>query len=162
MKNFQNKARIIKAGTALRTIAFAGLVLWAFTIVTLLGNAIVLPLILKQKFPFEVSLVLPVPKLVFAFMANLKIFRFFNRLKNGCLFDAQTVGNVDAAGTWWLMMWLYQLVWLTLQQSLYADKFDWSHVPIDWGWLFAGLTLKLFAWLFREAQELQEEQELTV
>jgi hypothetical protein len=161
MKIFENKARIIKASTVLRTIAFAGLVVWAFTIVTLLGNAIVLPLILKQHFPFKISSFLPVPTLMFAFMANLKIFHFFNRLKNGYFFDAQTVGNLDAAGTWWLMMWLYQIAWLTLQQNL-ADKFDLSHFPIDWGWLFAGLTLKLFAWLFREAQELQEEQELTV
>jgi len=161
MKNFQNKARIIKASTALRTIAFAGLVIWAFTIVVLLGTAIVLPLIWKQQFHSSVSLFLPVPTLLFAFMANLKIFRFFNRLKNGCFFDAQTVGNLDAAGTWWLMMWLYQLVWLMVQQSL-ADKLDVSRLPVDWGWLFAGLTLKLFAWLFREAQGLQEEQELTV
>jgi hypothetical protein len=28
--------------------------------------------------------------------------------------------------------------------------------------LFAALTLKFVAWFFREAQELQEEQELTV
>lgn len=162
MKNIQNQARIIKASTALRTIAFAGLVLWAFTIVTLLGNAIVPPLIWKQHFHFSLSLFLPLPTLLFTFLANLNIFRFFNRLKNGCFFDAQTVGNLDAAGTWWLMMWLYQIVWLVLKQSLHADKVDWSQVPIDWGWLFAGLTLKLFAWLFREAQELQEEQELTV
>jgi len=161
MKNFQNKVRIIKVSTALRTIAFAGLVIWVFTIVTLLGNAILPPLIWKQHFHFSVSLFLPLPTLLFTFMANLKIFRFFNRLKNGCLFDAQTVDNLDAAGTWWLMMWLYQLVWLTVQQNL-ADKFDLSHFPIDWGWLFAGLALKIFAWLFREAQELQEEQELTV
>ncbi len=161
MKNFQNKAKIIKVSSALRTIAFIGLVMWAFTIATLLGNAIIPPLIWKQ-FPFSISLFLPVPALLFVFMTNLKIFRFFNRLKNGCLFDVQTVGNLNDAGTYWLLMWLYQIVWLALRQGLYADKFDVSHISPDLGSLFAGLTLKFVAWLLKEAQELQEEQELTV
>ena len=161
MKNFQNKAKIIKVSAALQTIAFFGLVMWAFTIAGLLGNAIIPPLIWKQ-FSFSLSLFLPVPALVFLFMANLKIFRFFNRLKNGHLFDAQTVENLNAAATWLLLMWLYKIVWLLLRQGLYADNFDLSLVPLDWGTLFAGLTLKFVAWFFREAQELQEEQELTV
>jgi len=160
MKNFQNKTKIIKVSTALRTIAFAGLVISAFTIAVLLGNAIIPPLIWKQ-FPFSISPFL-MPMLLFAFMANLKIFRFLNRLKNGYLFDAQTVGNLNAAGTWMIMMWLYQIVYFALSQSLYADNFDLRHLSPDLGSLFAALTLKFFAWLFREAQDLQEEQELTV
>jgi hypothetical protein len=60
------------------------------------------------------------------------------------------------------MMWLYEIVWLVTQQSLYADQFDLSRVSFNFELLFAALILKFFAWLLREAQELQEEQELTV
>ena len=161
MKNFQNKAKIIKVSTALRTIAFIGLVLWVFTIATLLFNALILPLIYKP-FSFSATLFLPVPALLMVFMTNLKIFRFFNRLKHGYLFDQETVENLNSAGTYWLLMWLYQIVWLALQQGLYADRFDASRIHADLGSLFAGLTLKFVAWLLKEAQELQEEQELTV
>jgi hypothetical protein len=167
MKNFQNKAKIIKVSTALRTIAFAGLVMWAFTIAVVLGNAILLPLFYPKHFTFLLKDFTPVPMFVFAFIANLKIFRFFNRLKNGCFFDAQTVGNLNSAGTWLLMMWLYEKVTVVLGQTLnadppWSDSINYSHFPLDLSMLFAALTLKFFAWLFREAQELQEEQELTV
>jgi hypothetical protein len=65
------------------------------------------------------------------------------------------------------MMWLYEVVYCALGQTLCADPLwsnpvDFSHFPPDLGGLFGALILKFFAWLFREAQELQEEQELTV
>jgi hypothetical protein len=125
------------------------------------------PLIWKQHFTFLFKDFTPIPMFVFAFIANLKIFRFFNRLKDCCLFDAQTVGNLNSAGTWLLMMWLYEKVYCVLGQTLnaappWSDSINYSHFPLDLSMLFAALTLKFFAWLFHEAQELQEEQELTV
>jgi hypothetical protein len=167
MKNFQNKAKIVKVSKVLRVIAFVGLVLWALVTVGLFGNAILPPLIWKQDFTFLFKDFTPIPMFVFAFIANLKIFHFFNRLKNGYFFDARTVGNLNAAGTWMLMMWLYERVYCVLGQTLnadppWSDSINYSHFSLDLSMLFAALTSKFFAWLFREAQELQEEQELTV
>jgi hypothetical protein len=100
---------------------------------------------------------------VFALLAFYKLFRFFDRLRLGNFFDAQTVGNLNSAGTWWLAMWFLGTIRWFIMQSLYFEKFDWSQFHSDrWGWLFAGLALKFVAWLLKEAQELQEEQELTV
>jgi hypothetical protein len=97
-------------------------------------------------------------------MTNLKIFRFLDRLKSGCFFDAQTVGNLNAAATWWLVLWIYEVLFYVLMQQpwKYPHDFSLCHFPPDVGGLFAALTLKFVAWFFREAQELQEEQELTV
>jgi hypothetical protein len=92
-----------------------------------------------------------------ALVVNLKLFRFFDRLKNGHLFDAQTVGNLDAAGKWWIALWFYQGLFYGLGQEYFQLKMVW-----DSGGLFAGLILVFVAWLLKEAQELQEEQELTV
>ncbi len=166
MKNFQNKAKIIKVSRVLRIIAFAGLILWAFVTLVILANAI-LPPQFSRQFTFLIKNFAPIPMLAFAFIANLEIFRFFNRLKNGFFFDAQTVGSLNSAGTWLLMMWLFEKVAVVLGQTLNADP-PWSNsihfnqFPLDLSLLFAALTLKFFTWLFREAQELQEEQELTV
>jgi Protein of unknown function (DUF2975) len=166
MKNFQNKAKIVKVSTVLRILAFTGLILMALGTVVAFVNAILPPLFSKQ-FTFLFKDFTPIPMCAFAFLTNLKLFRFFDRLKKGFFFDEQTVGNLNAAGTWWLMMWLYGNVYSALGQTLnadppWSDSINYSHFPADLSTLFAALTLKFFAWLFHEAQELQEEQELTV
>jgi hypothetical protein len=162
MKNFQNKAKIIKVSKILRNIAFAGLVLWGIMIPVSL--AVPLPLLFVKGLSFSLAQFLIIPMFGFAFMTNLKIFRFFDRLKNGCFFDAQTVGNLNAAANWWLVLWLYEVAFYFLMQQPWKNPHDFSfyHFPPDVGGLFAALTLKFVAWFFREAQELQEEQELTV
>jgi hypothetical protein len=161
MKNFQNRTKIIKVSAALRTLTFILLMMTVLGSVACLVSAVYTPLILKQ--PLYLSLFLPLPDCVFALLAFYGLFRFFQRLQQGFLFDAQTVGSLNAAGTWWLLMWFYGIIRWGIMQSLYADKFDWSKFHTDsWGWLFAGLALKFVAWLLKEAQELQEEQELTV
>jgi hypothetical protein len=162
MKNFQNKAKIIKVSKILRNIAFAGLVLWGIMIPVSLAAP--LPLLFVKGLSFPLTQFLIIPMFGFAFMTNLKIFRFFDRLKNGCFFDAQTVGNLNAAANWWLVLWLYEVAFYFLMQQPWKNPHDFSfyHFPPDTGGLFAALTLKFVAWFFREAQELQEEQELTV
>jgi len=158
MKNFQNKAKIIKVSQILRNIAFAGLVLWGIMI------PVSLPLLFVKGLSFSLTQFLIIPMFGFAFMTNLKIFRFLDRLKNGCFFDAQTVGYLNAAASWWLMLWLYEVVQYVLMQHPWNNPHDFSlyHFPPDVGGLFAALILKFVAWFFREAQNLQEEQELTV
>src|ERR1700685_4617922 len=112
MKNFQNKAKIIRGGKILRNIAFAGLVLWGIMVPMSFALAILTPILLQnnQKFYFDhaflFAMFLAVPVYFFAFLTNLKIFRFFDRLKSGCFFDAQTVGNLNAAANWWLVLWI--------------------------------------------------------
>jgi hypothetical protein len=93
----------------------------------------------------------------FGFIVNLKLFRFFDRLKDGHLFDAPTVGNLDAAGKWWIALWLYEGLFFVIGNQFFQSKMAWNS-----GGLFVGLTLIFVAWLLKEAQELQEEQELTV
>jgi len=90
-------------------------------------------------------------------VVNLKLFRFFDRLKSGYLFDAKTVSNLDAAGKWWIVLWIFEGVFYQIGNEVFQMKAVW-----DSGGLFAGLTLIFVAWLLKEAQELQEEQELTV
>jgi hypothetical protein len=163
MKNFQNKAKIIKVSKILRNIAFAGLVVLGILIPISLITAVLTPLLLK-KLPTDTTQILIIPTFIIAFITNLKILRFFDRLKLGCFFDAQTVGYLNAAANWWLALWIYEVVFYILMQQPWNNPHDFSlyHFPPDVGGLFAALTLKFVAWFFREAQELQEEQALTV
>jgi hypothetical protein len=163
MKNFQNKTKIIKVSAILRNIAFAGLIVFGLLIPISLVTAI-LPPFLSKQISFSLVQFLVIPMYIFFFITNLKIFRFFDRLKNGCFFDAQTVGNLNAAANWWLLLWLYEVAFYVLIQQPWKNPHDFSfyHFPPDVGGLFAALTLKFVAWFFREAQELQAEQELTV
>ena len=166
MKNFQNKAKIVKVSKVLRNIAFAGLVVWVLIIpASFLSAIFVASHVSKpQLLGLSVTQFLVIPIFVFAFITNLKIFRFFDRLKHGFLFDAQTVGNLNAAANWWLVLWAWEVGFFVLMQQPWNNLHDFSlfRFPPDTGGLFAALTLKFVAWFFREAQELQEEQELTV
>jgi hypothetical protein len=157
MKNFQNKAKIIKVSKVIRHILFAGLVLW-------IGVGI--PMVLVQavhlwyKDDNAATLYLQggiIGLLILCFIVNLRLFRFFDRLKNGCLFDAQTVGNLDAAGKWWVVLWLSEVLYYEIGHGVFQISDAWN-----FSGLFAGLVLIFTAWLLTEAQELQTEQELTV
>src|SRR5208283_3297971 len=103
MKNFQNKAKIVKVSKIIRHILFAGLVLW-------IGIGIPVALLqavnLWNKIGNAATMYLQggaILMLILSFIVNLKLFRFFDRLKNGNLFDAQTIGYLDAAGKWWVL-----------------------------------------------------------
>ncbi len=157
MKNFQNKAKIIKVSKVIRHVLFAGLVLW-------IGIGIPLALLqavnLWNKIGSPATLYLQggaMQMVVLSFIVNLKLFRFFDRLKNGNLFDAQTVGNLNAAGKWWILASIVEGLYYWGGLEFFKIGQGWSS-----GGLFAGLTLIFVAWLLKEAQELQEEQELTV
>ncbi|HAO79976.1 MAG TPA: hypothetical protein DCQ92_13600 [Verrucomicrobia subdivision 3 bacterium] len=157
MKNFQNKAKIIKVSKIIRHILFAGLVLWiGIGIPTVLLQAVKL----WNQIGNSATLYLQggvAILLALSFVVNLKLFRFFDRLKNGYLFDAKTVGNLDAAGKWWIVLWLFEVLFYEIGHGVFQISDAWNS-----GGLFAGLTLIFVAWLLKEAQELQEEQELTV
>ena len=162
MKNFQNKAKIIKVSKILQAIAFAGLILWGISIIASVVTGILTPL-LVPNLGFSTAHLLEIPLFVFVFITNLKVLRFLDRLKSGCFFDSQTVGYLNTAANWWLLVWLYEVMQYVLMQQPWNNLHDFSlhHFPPDAGGLFAALTLKFVAWFFREAQELQEEQDLT-
>lgn len=96
------------------------------------------------------------------FIINLNFFRFFDRLKDGHLFDSQTVGNLKSAGKWWLGLWSFTVMTTIIFSRIYPEKHFSIDDICDLSDLFAGLFVIFTAWLLREAQEIQEEQELTV
>jgi hypothetical protein len=160
MKNFQNKAKIVKISKVIRHILFAGLVLWTAAIPAFLA-ALLIPIISLPKEKIHSSMTYTMCGMVLlaslGLIVNLKLFRFFDRLKNGYLFDAQTVGNLGSAGKWWIVLWIFEGLFYQIGNELFQLKMVW-----DSGGLFSGLILIFVAWLLKEAQELQEEQELTV
>jgi hypothetical protein len=159
MKNFQNKAKIIKVSKILRAILKTGLVLWIISMPVALGGFFI-PIIFHTNTATDAETYKTIGNLLimpFAFTVNLYLFKFFDRLKNGHLFDAQTVGNLDSAGKWWIVLWLFEGLFSQIGNEVFQMKAVW-----DSGGLFAGLVLIFVAWLLKEAQELQEEQELTV
>jgi hypothetical protein len=157
MKNYQNKTKIIKVSKIIRSILFAGLVLWIIAMPLALA-AFLIPLILHTNTHtaienYKNSLTMP-----FVFAANLYFFKFFNRLKNGCLFDAQTIGYLEAAGKWLIALGLFQALFAIVAGLMMHSQ----NVTVSGEGIFSGLVTIFTAWLFREGQELQEEQELTV
>jgi hypothetical protein len=188
MKNFQNKTNIVRVSKIVRNILFAGLVLWIITIPVVLFPAAVSLWSRLGVTPGSRYMQCALPLLmVFCLIINLKLFRFFDRLKNGHLFDAQTVGNLDGAGRWWVALWFFEILFyaigheffqttnaphfgggysagstLSLFHGIGHEIFQMPSTADFSGSLFAGLTLIFVAWLLKEAQELQEEQALTV
>jgi uncharacterized membrane protein YbhN (UPF0104 family) len=156
MKNFQNKAKIVKVGKIIRNILFAGLAVWMIMI-----PVVLLPIILTKNsrlLPVSLYLQCGAPiVMVLGLVINLKLFRFFDRLQNGHLFDAQTVGCLDTAGKWWVAAGLFEVLFYQIGHAIFQITNAWNFSN-----LFAGLTLIFVAWLLKEAQELQEEQALTV
>src|SRR5579872_3932754 len=108
MKNFQNKSKIIKVSKVIRHILFAGVVLGAINIlVALIGIASQTPVVTGPiSLGLQGSLVF---MMVCTFMAILQLFRFSDRLQNGFLFDARSVGHLAAAGRWLIMGWFFKI-----------------------------------------------------
>ena len=158
MKNFQNKTKIVKVSKIIRAILFAGVVLWVIVIpVVLLQTILVAPVVSGMaRWNLQCSFL---AMMVFQLIVNLRLFRFFDRLKNGYLFDALTVGHLMAAGQWCIVLWLYEVLNAAIRREVLSDSTGWMWNPSV---LFAGLILIFFAWLLKEAQGLQEEHELTV
>jgi len=164
MNNFQNKTKIIKVSKLLRVILSVGLFLWMLAAICFF-TAIVIPIAILPAVRAGVHLDPPktywlcgaILCAALAFVVNLKLFAFFGRLKDGHLFDAQTVGSLDAAGKWWITFWILEGLFYQIGHVIFQIANGWN-----FGGLFAGLALIFVAWLLKEAQELQEEQELTV
>ena len=168
LNNFQNKEKIIKTSKSIRSYLLFGLLLWTAAILAFLV-LFLLPIFNPPAVPpkghisFDLSQLLyirgsMIPFASFGFIVNLQLFRFFDRLKDGYFFDAQTIVHLSNAGRWWVAFSI-------LDSFIYVigDKF-FQVTTMSWGAgnVLAGMALIFVAWLLKEAQGLQEEQELTV
>jgi len=156
MKNFQNKANIIKVSRQLRAVARLAILLWALGILVFL---LVLSTGLRNGGNVRTIYLASggVTEMGLAIIISRHFFRFFDRLNKGELFDATTVGCLYAAGRWWLGYWVVDWLFAFVGNGWVGTKMDYS-----FGQLFASLTVIFVAWLLKEAQELQTEQSLTV
>jgi hypothetical protein len=94
-----------------------------------------------------------------AFLVTLNFFRLFTRLKDGHLFDGQTIGHLERAGKWWIALGIAEIVYQLFESYLSSP----NHMQINTGdGIFGGLVIIFIAWVLREGQKLKEEQELTV
>ena len=91
-------------------------------------------------------------------MVTLNFFRFFTRLKDGRLFDAPTVRYLETAGKWWIVLGVVQILTGLGEVYLFSPR----GFTVSGDGIVAGLIVFFVAWFLGEAQELQEEQELTV
>jgi hypothetical protein len=150
--------RIKTVSKILRACLFAGLIVQTAGMV---ASVIIVPLVvmnvgLRSHITFQNGSALA--SLPFGFMVTLNFFRFFDRLKNGRLFDSQTVRYLEIAGKWWIILGIVQIIMGAFEAYLYSP----TNINVSGNSIVAGLTIFFVAWLLREAQELQEEQELTV
>lgn len=151
------KNRIKATSRVLRTVLFAALIV---QIIGIVGLFIAIPAAIFDRFKSEIVFtnlgscaIMP-----FSFMVTLSFFRFFNRLKDGHLFDAQTVSYLEMAGKWWILLGIAQAVFQALQAYLFHPR----NINVSGSGIVAGLIIFFIGWVLREAQELKEEQELTV
>jgi hypothetical protein len=140
---------------------FLGLVI--LQIVLIVVGVIAVPLLLLHGQPLKsqatfkngYSLLL----LPFALMVTLNFLRLFSRLKEGHLFEAQTIKLLETAGKWWIALGALDLTFQFWEGFIYSRN---SFAVTGGQGIFAGLVIFFIAWVLREAQELKEEQALTV
>ena len=121
---------------------------------------------------------------LFGFMVVLNFFRLFTRLRDGHLFEGETIQYLEQAGKWWIALGTAEIIYQSLQVFIFpphnmninmsllalsivrsapADLGSSNNVNITGGGaIFAGLVVFFIAWVLREGQKLKEEQELTV
>jgi hypothetical protein len=149
--------RIKAVSNVLRNILFAGLVLQVFGILIFFVVALTgtLTKIKSQNVFVTCSALAALP---FLFMVTLNFYRFFGHLKEGRLFDSQTVKCLGTAGKWWIVLGIIQIIFRSLEAYIFSPR----NIILSGDGIGAGLIVIFIAWLFREANELKEEQELTV
>lgn len=100
-------------------------------------------------------------------IASINLWIFFSRLKAGHIFDALTVRRLSTAGKCMLAGAVYVYIFDFLPLLLEIPTTNgWVELGDATGSLVGNLTgaiaIILVAWLLREGQTLEEEQELTV
>lgn len=151
--------RIKSASTILRAIMLAGLIVEGAAVtagVFALLITMLHPPALRSHIVFlncGISILSAI-----ALMVTLNFFRLFTRLKNGDLFEGQTIDYLEVAGKWWIALGIAQVIYQAVKVCVFpADK-----VNIGADGIFCGLLVCFIAWVLREGQKLKEDQELTV
>jgi len=164
MKNIQNRAKIMKVSKVIHAILFAGLILWGMGILGSLIMAVIAPFVSRNNpyWPDQLLFVRVFVSMTLCFVVNLNFLRFFGRLKEGKLFDLPMAENLKSAGKSWLGLWLFTVLTAAINCHQQPEMKITIDDLCDFSDLFAGSFVIIIAWLLKEAQELQEEQELTV
>lgn len=157
MKNFQNKEKIMKVSRQLCGVARVGLFFWGAGLVMFLVQTVAALLTHNWNAPEIYILCGGIVEMPLAIMVTLNFLWFFNRLKEGELFDGNTVGYLETAGKWWMGYWLADFAFCVIGFKWFGTKME-----VSFGQLFTSLIVIFVAWLLKEAQELHEEQALTV
>ncbi len=160
MKNFENKTKIKKVGKDLRDVIGLFLI-----IIVLAGVPLIVQDVVKGYREGGWTLFHAISDLVVFPVYSIflfQLFRFFGRVAKGYLFDAQTVAKLDAAGRWLIAYWFCKSLYVIIATACYPGVMDSQVNNFSLSELLLGFGLILTAWLFREAQELQDEQKLTV
>src|SRR5580693_9271736 len=157
MKNYQNKAKIFRVSKILRVVLSVGLFLWAFAGICIFTGIVIPILILPavraglqldpQKTYWLCNMLLCAS---LGFVVNLKLFRFFSRLKDGHLFDAQTIEHLESAGRWLIALGFFQALFAIIEGWVTHSQ----NITFSGEGIFSGWVLIFTAWLFREGQEL--------
>ena len=150
--------RIRKVSGFLRAIMLALLILEGAGV---MAGVIVLPVAILHLSAFKSHLVFvncgTFSLLAVGFMVTWNFFRLFTRLKDGHLFEGQTIEYLEQAGKWWIALGIVQIIY----QSI-AAYLSFPHHTTGGDGIFSGLVVFFIAWVLREGQKLKEEQELTV
>jgi hypothetical protein len=159
MKNPQNKEGIMKVSRLLSGIARVGLFLWGAGLIMFLLEAIMaIRVVTEFRNARAIYLVCGgIIEMGLAIFVTLNLLRFLNRLTGGDLFDAKTVSYLAAAGRWWMGYWVTDFAFCIVGNHWFGATMTFS-----FGHLFTSLIVIFVARLLKEAQEMQEEQSLTV
>jgi len=156
MRNFENKQKIMRVSGILKIVS--GLIMAACFLGGVAGTVTTIGWdseSIRNQYTIADFYIIPWCAIGFMVWGNFWI--FFRRLKNGHIFDAPTVGRLAAAGKWKLVGWIYMCTMIVAFNS--KDSHNWLS---QLGSLTGALAIIFVAWLLREGQMLEEEQELTV
>jgi hypothetical protein len=158
LKDDVRMRRIMKVSNILRTIMLAVLILEGVGVAAEVFVSLITifhPTALKSQIAATNCAVFV--HLSLGFMVSLNFFRLFTRLKDGHLFEGQTIEYLEQAGKWWIALGIVQIIY----QSI-AAYLSFPHHTTGGDGIFSGLVVFFIAWVLREGQKLKEEQELTV
>lgn len=151
--------RIRKVSGIVRIIFFTILIL---EIVGIVAAVIVIPVAITHWPAFHSQAAFKnycsLLTLPFALMVTLNFFRLFTRLKEGQLFESQTIRYLESAGKWWIVLGIIRMFFQFWEAFIYTP----NNIIVTGDGIFGGLIVFFIAWVLREGQELKEEQELTV
>ncbi|HUA64558.1 MAG TPA: hypothetical protein VME24_01845 [Alphaproteobacteria bacterium] len=102
--------------------------------------------------------------LPFGFMVTLNFFRLFCRLKDGHLFEGQTIEYLEKAAKWWIALGIAKIIYQFLEPIIFSRHNINIQLNVNNGGdaILAGLLVFFIAWVLREGQKLKDEQEFTV